>query len=129
MPARLLSLGQYDRWHRFLVSRLDLERNQLVIGPKSEMGFSDLVASQVDFVAGTTPAEPFECDVMVRYRGERYPARIEPGEDAARVHFTGDMPSAVAPGQAVVFYRGDEVLGGGTIQAVEHTQPFATSRS
>jgi tRNA-specific 2-thiouridylase len=37
----------------------------------------------------------------------------------ARVHFA-DLPSAVAPGQAVVFYRGDEVLGGGTISVAEN---------
>lgn len=114
----------------YYVLRLDLERNQLVIGPKSEMGFSTLVARQVDFISGEWPATPFECDVMVRYRGTRYRARIEPGDDAtAWVHFSDDMPAAVAPGQAVVFYRDNEVLGGGTIQAAENTLPLVTSES
>lgn len=104
----------------FYVLRLDLEQNQLVVGTRDEMGFTALIAHEVDFVSGEWPSERFECGVTVRYRGTRYHSEIEPLEDGkARVHFA-DLPSAVAPGQAVVFYRGSEVLGGGTISAAEN---------
>ena len=56
----------------------------------------------------------------MRYRGKPHPADLIPGPTGsgeARIAFTGERPIA-APGQAVVFYRGDEVLGGGTIQNV-----------
>lgn len=110
----------------FYVLRLDLEQNQLVVGTRDEMGFTALVADQVDFVSGQWPSERFECEVAVRYRGTRYHSEIEPLNDGkARVHFA-DLPSAVAPGQAVVFYRGDEVLGGGTISAAENVPPVVT---
>jgi tRNA-uridine 2-sulfurtransferase len=110
----------------YYVLRLDLSRNQLVVGTRDEMGFSTLVSSQVDFTSGEWPREPFACDVSVRYRGTRHQAEIEPLETGkVRVHFVADLPSAAAAGQAVVFYRGDEVLGGGTIQVAENlsTQP------
>lgn len=104
----------------FYVLRLDLEQNQLVVGTRDEMGFTALIAHEVDFVSGEWPSERLECEVTVRYRGTRYHSEIEPLEDGkARVHFA-DLPSAVAPGQAVVFYRGSEVLGGGTISAAEN---------
>jgi tRNA-specific 2-thiouridylase len=105
---------------------LDLERNQLVVGTRDEMGFTALIAHQVDFVSGVWPAQRFECEVAVRYRGTRYHSEIEPLNDGkVRVHFA-DVPSAVAPGQAVVFYRGDEVLGGGTISVAENLPPVVT---
>lgn len=103
----------------YYVLRLDLEQNRLVVGTRAEMGFTALLAEDVDFVSGTTPGTRFECEVAVRYRGTRYHSEIEPLTDrTARVHFV-DVPAAAAPGQAVVFYRGDEVLGGGTISTTE----------
>ena len=57
---------------------------------------------------------------MVRYRGALHMATIEPGEPethTVRVRFDGDGPIA-SPGQALVLYRGDEVMGGGTITRV-----------
>ena len=75
--------------------------------------------------SGRWPEAPFAAEAMVRYRGALAAAVVEPGpagSAAARVRFTGDGPIA-SPGQALVLYRGDEVLGGGTILRVE------TSRS
>jgi tRNA U34 2-thiouridine synthase MnmA/TrmU len=57
---------------------------------------------------------------MVRYRGALAPAVVEPGpagSASAGVRFSGEGPIA-SPGQALVLYRGDEVLGGGTIAVV-----------
>jgi tRNA U34 2-thiouridine synthase MnmA/TrmU len=57
---------------------------------------------------------------MVRYRGALAPAVVTPGppgSGTAHIHFTSDGPIA-SPGQALVLYLGDDVLGGGTIGAV-----------
>jgi tRNA-specific 2-thiouridylase len=60
--------------------------------------------------------EPIEAMVKIRYRHEPAPARIEPaGEASVRVRFHAPQ-RAISPGQAAVFYRGEEVLGGGWIR-------------
>ncbi|MFW6075727.1 MAG: aminomethyltransferase beta-barrel domain-containing protein, partial [Chloroflexota bacterium] len=99
------------------VLRLDTKRNVLVVGTRDQMEFSSLEASGVSFTSDRWPAEPFECEARVRYQGTRYAAEVEPLEPGRlRIHFA-EPPRAVAPGQAVVLYAGDEVLGGGTIES------------
>ena len=61
---------------------------------------------------------PLNCDVAVRYRGALHAARLEPTETGIRVVFR-EPARTVVPGQFAVFYRGDDVLGGGMIRTVE----------
>jgi len=97
---------------------LDIDRSadRVVVGPAALMSRRGLVADRVSWIAGEPPSEgPFEAAVRIRYRGEDVPAVIEvTGADRAAVEFRVPQ-SAVAPGQSVVFYAGDEVLGGGRI--------------
>ena len=66
---------------------------------------------------------PFACDVMVRYRGNPLPARVE-ASTGNGLHVAFDTPiAAVVPGQFAVFVRGERVLGGGVIR---ETAPLAT---
>ena len=68
-------------------------------------------------------------EAVVRYRGKPHPANLIPGpigSREARIAFTGERPIA-APGQAVVFYRGDKVLGGGTIQQIRREAGVLTA--
>jgi tRNA-uridine 2-sulfurtransferase len=102
------------------VIRLEPAQNRLVVGTRAEAAARELVADRISLIGGDWPAEPFAAEAMVRYRGALAPATIAlgtAGSGAARIHFTGDGPIA-SPGQAVVLYRGDEVLGGGTIREV-----------
>jgi tRNA-specific 2-thiouridylase len=101
------------------VLRLDPASNTLVVGGRSDMTFTTLLANRVSLTNDGWPTEPFDCAVMVRYRGTPYAATVEPLERGnVRVNFA-DAPNAIAPGQAVVFYQGEEVLGGGTITSAE----------
>jgi tRNA-specific 2-thiouridylase len=101
------------------VLRLDTAANRLVVGTRDEMAFASLLATGVTLTTDGWPAEPFDCAAVVRYRGARHAATVEPLEPGrVRVCFA-EPPSAVAPGQAVVFYRDDEVLGGGTIASAD----------
>ena len=102
---------------RAYVVDLDPERNRVVIGPGELLNRRGLLADRVTWVAGKEPAEAlFEVDVRLRYRGNDVPAVVEPEGDRARIEFRTPQ-RAVAPGQSVVFYRGDELLGGGRITA------------
>ncbi|HEY8448418.1 MAG TPA: tRNA 2-thiouridine(34) synthase MnmA [Thermomicrobiales bacterium] len=103
------------------VLRLEPETNRLVVGSRAEASARRLVADTVTLVDGTWPEEPFTCEAVVRYRGTPHEAEVQlgpAGSDEATVNFLGEGPIA-SPGQAVVFYRGDEVLGGGTIRHVD----------
>jgi tRNA-specific 2-thiouridylase len=101
---------------RQYVVDVDAVANRVMVGPGELLARRGLVADRVRWVAGGPPAGgPFEAQVKVRYRGEDVPAVVEPvGTGAARVEFRTPQ-RAIAPGQSVVFYSGDEVLGGGRI--------------
>ena len=100
----------------YYVIGLDQPRNAVVVGPQEALESSALLATDVTFVSGQAPAGATQVEAQVRYRSPAMPATLFPRKDGFRVDFVQPQ-RAITPGQAVVFYRGDEVLGGGTIQA------------
>lgn len=101
---------------RAYVVDVDARANRVVVGPAELLARRGLETERVNWIAGR-PGGPFEADVKIRYRGDPAPAVVEPvGEEQARVEFRTPQ-RAVTPGQSVVFYSGDEVVGGGTIRA------------
>ncbi len=101
---------------RSYVVDLDREQNRVVVGPGELLSRRGLIADRVHWVGDGPPSDgPFEAEARIRYRGEDVPAVIEAMDaDQVRVEFRAPL-RAVAPGQSVVFYRGDEVLGGARI--------------
>ena len=102
------------------VIRLEPDHNRLVVGARAEAAAREIALERAALTSGLWPQEPFAAEAMVRYRGALAPATVElgpAGSAAAQVRFAGEGPIA-SPGQALVLYRGDEVLGGGTIAAV-----------
>ncbi|HZQ98005.1 MAG TPA: tRNA 2-thiouridine(34) synthase MnmA [Chloroflexota bacterium] len=97
------------------VVEIDAEANALIVGPERELYRAGLEASGVNWVSIETPNASIRATVKIRYRAPEVGATIEPiGGDAVRVAFDEPQKS-VTPGQAVVFYDGDLLLGGGTI--------------
>jgi tRNA-uridine 2-sulfurtransferase len=90
-------------------------RNEVVVGPREGLLASGLTASSINWLC-EPPTGPLACRARIRYRHTGTPALVTalPG-DGARITF-GEPQSAVTPGQAVVFYDGDQVLGGGWIE-------------
>jgi tRNA-uridine 2-sulfurtransferase len=90
--------------------------NAVVVGPRDALRRSTVEASSFCWVAGSAPPAGTECEVQLRAHGDPHPARIEASDDdAVRVRFETPVDQA-APGQSLVLYRGDEVLGGGLIR-------------
>ncbi|MGH9900374.1 MAG: tRNA 2-thiouridine(34) synthase MnmA [Pyrinomonadaceae bacterium] len=97
------------------VVRVDAAENRVVVGEGEELLGTEFTAAGVNWVAFDEPREEVRSDVRVRYRHTAAPATITPLAEG-RVRVTFDEPQrAITPGQATVFYRGDEVLGGGWI--------------
>jgi tRNA-specific 2-thiouridylase len=97
------------------VIRLDTARNALIVGPSSSLGKQTLTAQQVSYVSGEAPAGPVRIQAKIRYK-----ARLADGTwsplDGQRASVKFDAPLRdITPGQAVVAYQGDVLLGGGTI--------------
>jgi tRNA-uridine 2-sulfurtransferase len=97
------------------VLRLDPDAAQVVVGAREELEKVGLTASSVNWIAGVPPDEPRRVTARIRHRHADAPATVTPETgDRAQVQF--DTPQvAITPGQAVVFYDADEVIGGGWI--------------
>lgn len=112
----------------YFVLQLDTDTNQLVVGDREDAEARVLQANTVSFNVDTWPTEPIECDVVVRYRGTPHRAVVQPGAEGsqeATITFAGERGPISSPGQAVVFYSENRVLGGGTIKAVERRNDLA----
>lgn len=100
----------------YYVVEIRPETNQVVLGFRQEIFSSGLRAVRLNWLI-TSPRQEFEAQAVIRYRHPGVTARVTPLSDGeVRVIFSTPQ-TAVAPGQAVVFYRDDQVLGGGWIEA------------
>jgi tRNA-specific 2-thiouridylase len=97
------------------VLRLDVESNALIAGTAEELGQGALVADDVTYVSGEPPEAPVRVQAKIRYKAQLADGTWTPlAGRRARVEF--DQPLRdITPGQAVVAYQGDLVLGGGII--------------
>ena len=97
------------------VTQIERARNRIVIGEEHELDAREFIAKGVNWVAFDTPTEPVRSEVKIRYRHDPAAATITALPDNhARIMF--DAPQrAITPGQATIFYDGDEVVGGGWI--------------
>lgn len=97
------------------VLEVDIAANRVVVGPGELLARRGLRADRATWVAGEPPpGDPFEADARIRYRGEDVPSVVRADGDLIEVEFRTPQ-RGVAPGQSVVFYRGDELLGGARI--------------
>jgi tRNA-specific 2-thiouridylase len=124
-------VGRHDGVHRFTVGQrkglglsspvplyvlaIDAESKSLTVGTREALERTSLTASRVNWISGHAPAAGTRVTAQIRYRHREALAAISPLPDA-RVNVTFDEPQlAITPGQALVIYEGDRVLGGGWI--------------
>jgi tRNA-specific 2-thiouridylase len=87
----------------------------VVVGPRPELERATLTASKVNWIAGAPPEGPIRVTAQIRHRHQPAPATVRAVDDGrAAVDFEAPV-MAITPGQAVVFYEEDVVVGGGWI--------------
>ena len=98
----------------YYVVKIDNQRNKLIVGGKRDLLCSDFRVSDINWIL-KSPDTQITAKTRVRYRSRAYETTIIP-IDKKTAHVKFKTPQlAVAPGQAAVFYKGKEVLGGGWI--------------
>jgi tRNA-uridine 2-sulfurtransferase len=135
-PGRIVdvegrAVGMHDGVHHFTVGQrkglrlsvgvplyvvaIDASASEVMVGPRSALEERQCTVQDVNWVSGRAPEAPIRAEVRIRHRHPAAPASVlSIGAGAAAVEF--DAPQfAITPGQAAVFYDGDEVLGGGWI--------------
>ena len=124
-------LGRHDGVHRFTVGQrkglglsaskplyvlaLDATASTVTVGPRDALDRLELTASEVNWIDGDPPPGPRRVTAQIRYRHPAAPATLRP-RPGGRASLAFDEPQpAITPGQAVVFYDEDTVVGGGWI--------------
>ena len=98
------------------VIKIDAAANRVVLGPEDQLYGSRLWASGVSFTSGrVVESAPLAVTAKIRYKASEFPAEVTPHGEWAEILFR-EPQRAVTPGQAVVFYQGDEMIGGGIIE-------------
>jgi tRNA-specific 2-thiouridylase len=98
------------------VTGLDVENNRVIVGPRAEAMNSTLYAEHMNWISVDGITRPMKVRAMIRYNHKKAKATVtKTGKDSVKVDF--DTPQfAPTPGQAVVFYKRDIVVGGGWIE-------------
>ncbi len=94
---------------------IDEASKRVVVGNKNDLSCKGLIARAVNWIEAPGDAS-IAAEVQIRYRAKAVPCVIRPMADGSCEVRFDDAIAAVTPGQAAVFYRGEQVLGGGWIE-------------
>jgi tRNA-specific 2-thiouridylase len=100
------------------VTDIDPQKNTIIVGNKGELYCDELTASELNWIA-EKPPRPIKAMARIRYLHKETDATIVP-LDENKVHIKFQKPQrAISPGQGVVFYDGEIIIGGGTIESTQ----------
>jgi tRNA-specific 2-thiouridylase len=100
------------------IIRIEPENSKIVLGSEKELYSRKLIAQNLNWISGEALREPITVTAKIRYKSKESEATVLPGDGSVDVHFAKSQ-KAVTPGQAIVFYNMDEVLGGGIIESAQ----------
>lgn len=98
---------------RFVI-RIDPQTRDVVLGIREDLSTTTIHAHDLNWLANR-PSDEFSCEVKVRYRQQSEPCTVHVNADGTATVIPDRPIFGVAPGQAAVFYLGDQVIGGGWI--------------
>ena len=98
------------------VVKLDPKENNVIVGTQEKLYQKELYANELNWLLFDKLERPMEVKAKIRYRAKEADAIVYPLEEKGRVKVIfKDSQRAITPGQSVVFYQGDMVVGGGKI--------------
>jgi tRNA-specific 2-thiouridylase len=97
------------------ITAIEPEKNAVVVGTKEQTYTSELAADNLNWIAASMPEQPIKVKARVRYRHPEAEAIVSPLDKTSVYVKFAEPQMAITPGQTVVFYDGDTVIGGGTI--------------
>jgi tRNA-specific 2-thiouridylase len=98
------------------VLQMDSATNSLIVGPVDQLGQKELTAKQVTYISGCPPAESLKITAKIRYKAREIEATLIPLPEG-RAQLIFDTPLRdITPGQSVVFFVREQILGGGIIE-------------
>lgn len=101
------------------VARIEPEQNAIIVGKESDLYHRKLLATDMNYVSIEEPTHPIAVTAKVRYNMKDSPALLSPIASKQWAYVTFEKPQrAIAPGQSVVCYDGEDLVGGGTIDQV-----------
>jgi len=100
------------------VIRIEPESDRIVLGHEKELYSQKLTAQKLSWISGKAPQESITAKTKIRYKSKEAEAVLSFRNGSVDVHFAQPQ-KAVTPGQAIVFYNVDEVLGGGIIESAQ----------
>ena len=103
---------------RMYVKRLDKENNIVEVAPRPGVMKSECLLDDVHWISGIAPSGELACEVRPRYRSNGAVAQVNIGNDGKGHVIFQEPQFALTPGQAAVFYKNGEVLGGGWIDEI-----------
>lgn len=98
------------------VTSINAATGRVVVGHAEDLMSRTVKVGAVNWIAGTPPSDASGITARIRYRAPEVPVRIARSEDGGALVEASSPVRAVTPGQAIVFYRGETVLGGGIIE-------------
>lgn len=97
------------------VNKIDADQNRIVVGSREHLRSRGAIARELNWISVPKPWPGMEVEARIRYNDPGFPAVIERvKDDFVKVHFQS-LQSAVTPGQSIVFFEDDSVVGGGII--------------
>ncbi|MBR5543691.1 MAG: tRNA 2-thiouridine(34) synthase MnmA [Oscillospiraceae bacterium] len=100
---------------RIFVSRLDREKNEVILGLEGSQSKSKVIARDFSFISEKQMPESFAASAKIRYNQKASPATVTRDGDRVIAEFSKPQ-RGVSPGQSLVLYDGDRVIGGGLIE-------------
>ena len=139
-------LGEHDGIHNFtigqrkglgvesngkplFVTNIYSDSNNIEVGPSKELMKKNVLMSSVNFISGEKPSDDIKLEAKIRYKSFPASGRLVHSENGDSKFIFDEPQRAITPGQALVFYKNNMVLGGGFIEFDKSSSKYISTQA